>query len=121
MTIIFRAADLDSADDYEHALLGQPSAQPLSGDIEVGSYLAFESTDGRIESGSWESAPGRSRWEFADRGEFIQVISGRMTVEEDGGHPATLTAGDSAIFPVGWKGTWTVEEHLRKVFVAFKS
>ena len=119
MTITFRAAELDSATDYEHALLGQPSAEPLSGDIAVATYLAFESPDGRIASGSWESDPGESRWEFTDRGEYIQVVSGSMTVHQDGHARVRLVAGESAIFPIGWKGTWTVHERLRKIFVVF--
>ena len=120
MTTTFRAAELDSAADYDEALLAQPSAEPLSGDITVRTYLAFQSEDGSVLSGSWESEPGEARWEFIDRGEIIQVISGRMTLHEDGGETALLTAGSTAVFPRGWKGIWTVHETLRKVFVVYR-
>lgn len=120
MAITFRAADLDSATDYQHSSLGLPAAQPLSGDIDNADHLVFTSPDGKTNSGSWECEPSESRWEFNTRGEFIHVIAGAMTVQEDGGEPQILTVGDSAVFPVGWKGTWTITEHLRKVYVVFR-
>lgn len=120
MTINFRAEKLDSAADFEESLLGLPSAQPESGDIKVRTYIAFTSDDEKILSGSWESDLGTARWEFIDRGEFIQVIAGRMVVQRDGEEPVELTAGSTAVFPIGWTGTWTVLEPLRKVFVVYK-
>ena len=120
VTITFRAAELDSANGiFQQALLGQPSAEPLSGDIITRADVEFTSDDGRIQSGVWESEPGKSRWEFLTRGEIITIVSGAMTVEEDDGAPVHLVAGTSAIFPIGWKGTWTVTETVRKVFVVY--
>lgn len=116
-TLSFRA--LEQADLVDKPL-GQPSAEPLSGDIMTRAAVPFSSDDGRILCGTWECEPGASRWEFLDRGEFIHVVSGRMTVQVDGGSPVELTAGTSAIFPVGWCGTWTVHETLRKVFTVFR-
>ena len=118
MTTTFRATEL-ATEQFTESLLAPPSAQPLSGDITVRAYIAYTSEDGSITSGSWESEPGEARWEFTDRGEFIQVVEGRMTVHEDGREPVELTAGTAALFPIGWKGTWTVHEKLRKVFVVY--
>lgn len=120
MTVVFRATDLDSTSgSFTQALLGQPSAEPLTGDIVTRADIEFASSDDRIQSGVWESEPGRSRWEFTTRGEIITVVSGAMTVHEDDGEPISLVAGTSAVFPVGWKGIWTVTETLRKVFVVY--
>jgi uncharacterized cupin superfamily protein len=120
VTIAFRAAELNSASGiFQQALLGQPSAEPLGGDIITRADVEFTSDDGRIQSGVWESEPGKSRWEFLTRGEIITIVSGAMTVEEDDGDPVHLVAGTSAIFPIGWKGTWTVTETVRKVFVVY--
>jgi uncharacterized protein len=41
-------------------------------------------------------------------------------VQRDGEDAIDLTAGSSAIFELGWCGTWTVTETLRKVFVVYK-
>jgi uncharacterized cupin superfamily protein len=120
MTTVFRADDLNSS-DFTESLLAPPMATPMSGDIVVRdrSYLADEKNG--IYSGSWESEPGTSRWEFTTTGEVITVVSGSMTVEEDGGSPVKLTAGDTAYFPVGWKGVWTVHEKLRKIYVVYSA
>jgi uncharacterized cupin superfamily protein len=42
-----------------------------------------------------------------------------MTVTPDGGEPLDINAGDSAVFPKGWAGTWDIHETIRKVFVIF--
>ena len=77
MTITFRAAELNSASGiFQQALLGQPSAEPLGGDIITRADVEFTSDDGRIQSGVWESEPGKSRWEFLTRGEIITIVSG---------------------------------------------
>lgn len=118
MTITFTAATLSAA-EYTASVLAQPSAEPLSGDIEVRAYTPFVSEDGRIVSGSWESEPGHSRWEFLTRGEIITVVSGRMTVQRDGEEAVELSAGMTAVFPIGWTGLWTVHETFRKIFVVY--
>jgi uncharacterized cupin superfamily protein len=115
----FRTSEIPSA-DLDRGVLGQPSAEPLSGEIPVGSKIFFEGLDGRIVSGTWECEPGLSRWEFDTRGEFIHVTAGSMTITRDGEEPVKLTEGSSAIFALGWHGTWEVHDTLRKVFVVFK-
>ena len=121
MTIVIKAAEL-TADELTESRLGPPSAQPVDGaEIVVRSAVKFKSEDGQIIAGVWESEPGASRWEFDTRGELITVLSGRMTVLEDGGEPAEITAGSTAYFPLGWHGVWTVHETLRKVYVVYKA
>ena len=118
MTITFHAADL-TVDELEENLLQPPSAQPLDGDITTRSRVYFTDETHGIISGTWESEPGAARWEFTHRGEIITVISGTMTVHEDGGEPVQLSPGDTAYFPIGWNGVWTVHERLRKAFVVY--
>lgn len=120
MTSTFRPADIPSA-ELDEELLAEPDATPLSGDITVRSRVVFRTDDDKILSGTWETETGLSRWEFLNHGEIIHVLSGRMTVSEDGGEPVELTAGSTAYFPVGWTGTWEVHERLRKVFVVYSN
>lgn len=115
--ITFRAAELTDLDEQP---LAQPSAEPLTGEITTRSRVLFTSEDGAVLCGTWECEPGASRWEFLTRGEFIHVLSGRMTVQRDGEQAVELTAGSSAVFPIGWCGTWTVHETLRKVFTVYR-
>lgn len=74
--------------------------------------------EGVVEAGLWECEPGPSRWLF-ETNESITVISGRMTVTEDGGEPREVKAGDSAVFPRGWSGTWEIHETVFKFYTAF--
>jgi uncharacterized cupin superfamily protein len=120
VTVAFRAAEIP-ADDLEEKPLQQPSAEPLSGDITTRSRVVFTSDDSKVLCGTWECDPGASRWEFLERGEFIHVLSGSMTVERDGEDAVLLEAGSSAVFPIGWCGTWTVHETLRKVFTVYRA
>lgn len=108
------------AQDLVEKPLGPPSAEPLSGEVLVRSRVDFATPDRRVVSGVWESDPGTSRWEFLTRGEIVHVVAGRMTVQRDGQEPVDVGAGSSAYFPIGWCGTWTVHETLRKVFVVYK-
>lgn len=118
MTISFRALEISNSDLAEKPL-GQPSAEPLTGEIKTRAKVFLDNPT--VTAGTWECEPGASRWEFMTRGEVIYVLKGSMTVQEDGGDPTTLTAGSSCIFPIGWKGVWTVHETLRKVFVVYRT
>ena len=42
-----------------------------------------------------------------------------MTVTRDGEEPVELGAGDMAVFPKGWCGTWDIHETVRKVYAIF--
>jgi uncharacterized cupin superfamily protein len=42
-----------------------------------------------------------------------------MTVTPDGGEPCEIGAGDVAVFPVGWTGTWEIHETVRRLFWIF--
>ncbi|KAA9106038.1 cupin domain-containing protein [Microbacterium rhizomatis] len=119
MPYVLRPLDINSA-EFEEKLLAAPSAQPLSGDILIRSRVEFTNDARTIISGVWESDPGESRWEFLTRGEIIYVVSGRMTVRRDGEDALELTAGSAAFFPIGWVGTWSVTETVRKFYVVYK-
>ena len=68
--------------------------------------------------GIWECTPGPSYW-TQDEHEVIHLVAGRMTVTRDGGEPVELGAGDMAVFPKGWSGTWDIHETVRKVYAIF--
>jgi uncharacterized cupin superfamily protein len=74
--------------------------------------------EGSTSGGIWECTPGPSYW-IQKEHEVIHVVSGRMTVTRDGGQPVELRAGDMAVFPKGWSGTWDIHETVRKVYAIF--
>jgi|SRR5664279_1071322 len=74
--------------------------------------------DGDVSAGVWECTPGPSHWTL-ETNEVIHVVSGRMTVTPDGGEATVIGAGDAAVFPRGWTGTWEIHETVRKVYAIF--
>jgi len=76
-------------------------------------------SDGDQSAGIWHCTPGPSRWSFDKVAEFIHVLDGSMTVTVDGGEPLKVGAGDLAVFPRGWSGTWDIHEPLTKAYVIF--
>ena len=69
-------------------------------------------------TGIWQCTAGPSYW-VQEENEFIYILSGSLTVTPDGGKPATFGAGDCAMFPRGWRGTWDLHETVRKVYAVF--
>jgi uncharacterized cupin superfamily protein len=49
--------------------------------------------------------------------EICQLITGTVVIEEHGGAPVTLSAGDTLVMPSGWQGIWRVQEYVKKLFV----
>jgi uncharacterized cupin superfamily protein len=74
--------------------------------------------DSGQETGIWQCTAGPSYW-VQEENEFVYIIAGSLTVTPDGGKPATFGAGDCAMFPRGWRGTWDLHETVRKVYVLF--
>jgi uncharacterized cupin superfamily protein len=82
-----------------------------------GLYLWQDEASGQ-EIGVWECTAGPSYWKQEEH-EFVHILSGSMTCTPDGGEAVEVKAGDTALFPNGWAGTWQIHETIRKVFVIF--
>ena len=100
-----------------------PISGPISGPNSGGEPMHTWGTtlwtgEGGQEAGAWECTAGPSRWSL-ENNEFVYILSGRMTVTPDGGEPAEIKAGDIAVFPNGWRGTWDIHETVRKVYSIF--
>jgi uncharacterized cupin superfamily protein len=74
--------------------------------------------DGDASAGIWECSPGPSHWTL-ETNEVIHLVAGRMTVTPEGGEAVEIGAGDVAVFPLGWSGTWLIHETVRKVYAIF--
>jgi uncharacterized protein len=115
-----QAGELETADLDDWGLLEPPLAIPLDGDMATHGLDLYATEDGSISTGVWQCGPGNSRWDMPDEGEFIHVLSGRMTCTADDGTVTEVGPGATVVFPKGWAGTWNIHETLRKVYVIFK-
>lgn len=93
--------------------------QVVAGDPRTASCVLHESRGegpgGRVvERGVWEITPGVVTDVEAD--ELFVVLSGRATIEIEGGPTLRVGPGDVAVLPEGAVTRWTVHETLRKVY-----
>ena len=86
----------------------------VEGSPEVREALLWASPDGRVLRGVWEITPGTVT--DVEEDELFVVITGRATVEVEGGSTLELAPGVLGILDRGARTNWTVHETLRKVF-----
>lgn len=72
--------------------------------------------EGNLTAGTWECGPGKLQLDL-DVTEFCHLLKGHWVLTSDSGQITELRAGDSWIFPKGWKGTSEVVETVRKVYL----
>ncbi|WP_159941018.1 MULTISPECIES: cupin domain-containing protein [unclassified Nocardiopsis] len=89
-------------------------AQIVAGDPVVTSAVLWESADGTQSRGVWQITPGVVTDTETD--EMFVVLSGRATVEVEGGPTLEFGPGDVGLLREGDRTTWTVHETLRKVY-----
>ncbi|UQX00642.1 cupin domain-containing protein [Streptomyces sp. RerS4] len=89
-------------------------AQIVSGDPVVTGKVLWESEDGSQIRGIWQITPGVVTDTEAD--ELFVVVSGRATIEVEGGATLEVGPGSACVLREGDKTTWTVHETLRKAY-----
>ncbi len=72
--------------------------------------------EGDLAAGTWECGPGKLQLDL-DVTEFCHLLKGHWLLTSDSGKVTELRAGDSWVFPRGWKGTSEVVETVRKVYL----
>ena len=66
-------------------------------------------------AGTWECEPGTLEIDL-DLMEFCHLLKGHWILTSESGQVTEVKAGDSWVFPKGWKGTAEVIETVRKVY-----
>ncbi|MGP9021444.1 cupin domain-containing protein [Streptomyces sp. BR1] len=89
-------------------------AQIVSGDPVVTGKVLWESPDGKQIRGIWQITPGVVT--DIEANELFVVVSGRATVEVEGGDILEIGPGDVCVLREGDRTTWTVHETLRKAY-----
>ena len=68
---------------------------------------------------AFECEPGTLKIDLAIT-EFCHLLAGRWILTSDSGKVTEVEAGDSWVFPKGWKGTGEVVETVRKVYIVIE-
>ena len=85
------------------------------GDLPRQTDAGFFAADNLV-AGTWECEPGTLELDL-DITEFCHLLSGHWVLTSASGQVTEIRAGDSWIFPKGWKGTAEVVETVRKVYM----
>ncbi len=72
--------------------------------------------EGNLFAGTWECEPGTLRLDL-ELTEFCHLLKGHWILTSESGQVTEIKAGDSWVFPSGWKGTGEVVETVRKVYM----
>ena len=102
-----------------------PSSEPDTSDIAgwvvvegnptMKTWALHTSKDGAMLSGIWEATPGTYHATYSAY-EFVHMIAGRIVITPDGGTPVTVQAAVVFVVESDFKGTWKIEEAVRKHF-----
>jgi uncharacterized protein len=114
-TIINFAAQHSSRERYQ-----LPEEKRIEGDPEQVIENHYSSPCGQFHTGVWQSEAGSWRIQYTEH-EYCEILEGSSVITDDNGQSMTVAVGDRFVIPAGFKGTWSVPEHCRKVYVIFES
>ncbi|BCK71962.1 hypothetical protein Srufu_059150 [Streptomyces libani subsp. rufus] len=89
-------------------------SQIVSGEPVVTGKVLWEAPDGRQVRGIWQITPGVVT--DTEANELFVVVSGRATIEVEGGPVLEVGPGDACVLREGDRTRWTVHETLRKAY-----
>ena len=72
--------------------------------------------EGSLAAGTWQCEPGKLQLDL-DVTEFCHLLSGHWILTSESGQVIEVRAGDSWVFPRGWKGTAEAVTTVRKVYL----
>jgi hypothetical protein len=77
--------------------------------------------DGLVQSGVWEVTPGTFPGAKDGISEVMHIVAGRGTITGADGTVTRLSPGVVMFTTDGWRGTWDVEETIRKTYVVVRT
>lgn len=87
----------------------------IEGAPSMKTWALHTARDGTMVAGIWECTPGTYHATYTAY-EYVVLIEGRIVITPDGGTPVTVQAGDAFVVEKDFKGTWKIEEKVRKHF-----
>ena len=112
--------DLKTYEDLSSVVVDnfQPKPTSLTEGQKEAALQLWVSEDGQTKIGVWECTPGEFTADRSTVAEYCHIISGSASVRDhDGSGARDLGPRDLLVLPLGWKGNWTIHEHIRKLYV----
>lgn len=95
----------------------RPKPTTLTPGQQEATAHVYTSPTGDTKIGIWECTPGEFTADRSGMAEYCHILSGSATITDaDGGRSVTLGANDFLALPKGWKGTWAIHSHVRKLY-----
>jgi uncharacterized protein len=93
-----------------------------AGNPERQTWTLYEPAGQGVSCGIWACEVGRWRIEFApNKHEYLFVLAGRLRLHDAAGGYLEVQAGQAAVIPAGFQGSFEVIEPVRKHFVVVAS
>ena len=93
----------------------------VSGNPRRETWSLYESGDGVSSVGIWACEPGIWRIVFApNKEEYFFVLEGHVRLHDEAGLAVDVRAGEGAVIPAGFSGSFEVVEAVRKHFVVIE-
>ena len=112
--------DLKTFQKLNSVVLGnfKPKPTSISENQEEAAVQLWVSEDGKTKIGVWECTQGEFTADRSKEAEYCHILSGSASVQNhNDSHSRNLGSGDLLVLPIGWKGSWIIHEHLRKLYV----
>ena len=88
----------------------------LEGSSRTSGRVIHKGPNGQSECGLWVCTPGK--WFcHVTSDEFCHFLEGRCTYVHESGEVIEITPDTAAFFPKDWKGTCTIHETIKKVYM----
>jgi hypothetical protein len=94
-----------------------PAEAILAGVANEKGESHYETKDGSIVIGTWESTPYAEILTYPATTETVFVLSGKVAITEANGALEVSEAGDAYVLPKGFSGRFEVLETLRKIYI----
>ena len=93
-----------------------PVPTMIEGESHTSGVLLHKGPNGQSECGLWVCTPGK--WAcHVTRDEFCHFLEGSCTYVHESGEVIEITPDTAAFFPQDWKGTCTIHETVKKVYM----
>ena len=117
-TTIPTSVSFDNVLGFELEVIGPKPGETRGDPVESGVELA---SNGLVHTGVWEVTPGTFPGVKDGICELMHFVAGRGTITGDDGTVTRIGPGVVMFTPDGWRGTWDVQETVRKTYVIVRT